>query len=359
MTEKCTYETPYIVKQRNVGLIIVFALVVIGGLFYVKWNPYYAKAFVAASKHSIGASIISGKAGVVPVPSWATAISYMTAYFTSVWKAVILGLLVGSLVQVAIPKNWIQRLMGSRKFGSTAAAGITSLPTMMCTCCAAPVAVGLRNSSASINAALAFFLGNPTLNPATIIFMGFVLGWNFAVFRIVMGLILVFGISTLAARFSKDDKVDTDILVPKSETIETTENNENLLVRWLKALLQLLIDTIPAYIIVVAILGALRAWLFPQVNPVWGHSVWAIIMLAFTGTLFVIPTAGEIPIIQTLMAFGLGTGPAAALLITLPAVSLPSLIIIKRAFPKRVLVLVGISVAVIGIISGFIGMAIL
>jgi len=89
--------------------------------------------------------------------------------------------------------------------------------------------------------------------------MGFVLGWNFAIFRIIMGLILVFGISTLAARFAKDDQIDTSTLVSKSET---PENNDNLLVRWLKVLLQLIIDTIPAYLIVVAILGALRAWLF-------------------------------------------------------------------------------------------------
>lgn len=357
MSEKSIYETsPKITKPKNIGLIIVFVLVVIGGLFYVKWSPYYTKAFIAASKHSIGTSIISGKAGVAPAPSWTTATSYMIAYFTSVWKAVVLGLLIGSLVQVAIPKNWIQRAMGSKKFGSTAAAGITSLPGMMCTCCAAPVAVGLRNSSASINAALAFFLGNPTLNPATIIFMGFVLGWNFAIFRIIMGLILVFGISTFATRFAKDDQIDTNALVSKSEIPEV---NGNLLVRWLKALLQLIIDTIPAYLIVVAILGALRAWLFPEVNPVWGHSVLAIVMLAITGTLFVIPTAGEIPVIQTLMALGLGVGPAAALLITLPAVSLPSLLIVKRAFPIRVLVFVGTAVVVLGIVSGFIGMFVL
>ena len=186
-----------VTKKKNIGLIILFMVVVIGGLFYVKWGPYYTKAFLAASKHSIGASIISGKTNMAPTPSFATAVSYITVYFKSVWKAVVLGLLIGSLVQVAIPKNWIKRLMGNKGIGSTLAAGAMSLPGMTCTCCAAPVTVGLRKSSASPNAALAFLLGNPTLNPATIIFMGFVLGWNFAIFRIIMGLVLVFGISNL------------------------------------------------------------------------------------------------------------------------------------------------------------------
>ncbi|WP_297418505.1 permease [Clostridium sp.] len=343
-------------NQKNIKLLVLFILIVASGLFYVKWSPYYAKAFIAASKHSIGDSIISGKAAVAPPPSFAAATLYMTSYFTSVWKAVILGLLIGSLVQVLFPKAWIKKTLGSENIKSTVFAGLTSLPGMMCTCCAAPVTVGLKKSSASTNGALAFFLGNPTLNPATIIFIGFVLGWKFAILRVIMGIVLVLGISTLSSKFSKDEQTDIELLNSESKTLE---NTDNLLIKWLKALLQLVIDTIPAYLIVVAILGAFRAWLFPAVNPAWGNSFLIIIGLAIAGTLFVIPTAGEIPIIQALMALGLGTGPAAALLITLPAVSLPSLLLVKRAFPTRILIFVGTATAIIGIISGFIGMAVL
>ncbi|WP_242975875.1 hypothetical protein [Desulfosporosinus sp. FKB] len=44
----------------------------------------------------------------------------------------------------------------------------------------------------------------------------------------------------------------------------------------------------------------------------------AVIGFAIAGTLFIIPTAGEVPIVQSLMAFGLGIGPGVALLMTLP-----------------------------------------
>ena len=40
--------------------IVLFFALAIGGLFYVKWSPYYAKVFVAARDHTLGASIISG-----------------------------------------------------------------------------------------------------------------------------------------------------------------------------------------------------------------------------------------------------------------------------------------------------------
>ena len=59
------------------------------------------------------------------------------------------------------------------------------------------------------------------------------------------------------------------------------------------------------------------------------------------------------------MAFGLGMGPAATLLITLPAVSLPSLLIVRRAFSQKVLVFVGVAVVIIGIVSGVLGMLLL
>lgn len=352
----CPETSIKVTDKKTIALIIIFVLVVVGGLFYVKWSPYYTKAFLAASKHSIGASIISGKSNIVPTFSFAAAISYMAAYFNSVWRAVILALLIGSLVQVAIPKNFIKKLLGEKNIKSTLVGGVVALPSMMCTCCAAPVTVGLRKSSASPNAALAYLLGNPILNPATIIFMGFVLGWNFAIFRILIGLIVVFVVSTFASKLIKDDKINTDLEVFKTEDVE---KSGNLFERWIKTLLQLVIDTIPIYIIVVGILGASRAFLFPVISPVWGNSIIAIIGLAIAGTLFVIPTAGEIPIIQTLMMFGLGIGPTATLLIALPAISLPSLLLVKRVFPTRVLVFVGISVAMISIISGFIGMIVL
>jgi Predicted permeases len=318
----------------------------------VKWNPYYHKAFLAASKHSIGDSIISGKAATPPAPSWTAAWSYTVSYFKSVWQAVILGLLLGSLVQVLLPKTWIPKLFGQANFKSSALAGVAGIPSMMCTCCSAPVVVGLRQRKASVGAALAYWLGNPVLNPATIIFMGFVLSWKFALLRIIAGVLMVFGIGYLANRWANNEGVFENFMADDSKD----EEQGNLLIQWMKALLPLIRDTIPAYFIVVVILGAVRAWLFPAIGTAWANSLLVMIGLAIAGTLFIIPTAGEIPIVQSLMAFGLGVGPGVALLMTLPAVSLPSLLMVKRVFPTKVLLFVAGSVALVGILSGAVAM---
>jgi uncharacterized protein len=338
-------------NKKVVLFVILFLIIAIVGLTYVKWWPYYLKAIDAATKHSIGSSIVSGKNPTAPAPSWLAAWDYALTYYKSVWKAAVLGILLGSLLQVLIPSSWLLRVLGRTSFGSTFIAGVASIPGMMCTCCAAPLAVGLRKKNVSVGASLAFWLGNPTINPATLVFMTFVLSWKFTLIRLVFGFILTFGVSYYANRFAGNAKL------PAGVTAAPEEINEegSLMQRWLKSIWSMILHIVPAYIIAVLILGAARAWLFPAVGETAANSILVIVGFAIAGMLFVIPTAAEIPIIQTLMSFGLGTGPAAALLLTLPSVSLPSLLMISKSFPKKVILFVTISVVALGILSGIIG----
>ncbi|MWV43015.1 permease [Paenibacillus sp. HJL G12] len=331
--------------KKAVWLAMLFILIAIIGLLYVKWWPYYHKAFTAASKHSIGSSILGMEQDG---PSWHSALQYAIAYFKSVWKAAILGILLGSLVQVLLPVNWLYQKLGKAGFKSTLIGGISSLPGMMCTCCAAPIASGLRKRNVSIGAALAFWLGNPLLNPATLIFMAFVLSWKFTLMRIVFGIVLTLGVSYFANRFAGT----TEVPEPLAVIPEESAAEESFWSRWLKSLGMMIVSVVPAYLIAVLLLGAFQSTLF----PVWvSGGIAAIIAFAIVGTLFVIPTAAEIPIIQSFLTLGIGAGPAAALLITLPAVSLPSVLIVGRSFPKKVLVFVVGAVALAGCISGMIG----
>jgi uncharacterized protein len=68
--------------------------------------------------------------------------------------------------------------------------------------------------------------------------------------------------------------------------------------------------------VIVLLLGGVLARMFPYIGPAIGDPWFWIAIFAVTGTLFVIPTAGEVPIVQAMLALGLGVGPAAALLMT-------------------------------------------
>ncbi|UOF89318.1 hypothetical protein LSG31_15605 [Fodinisporobacter ferrooxydans] len=110
---------------------LVFLMVAVIGLYLVKWNPYYHKAFIAIQKHSIGASIISGKTNAAPTPSWNAAWQYSVSYYQAIWQALVVGVVLGSLIQIIVPKDWIIRLLGNRTFSGTAIAGLAALPGMM------------------------------------------------------------------------------------------------------------------------------------------------------------------------------------------------------------------------------------
>lgn len=328
---------------------VLFVLVATIGLYYVKWSPYYLKAFVAADHHNIGASILNDH----PETPVAAALSYAKAYFLAIWKAAVLAVILGSLLQVLIPQNWLLRLFGRAGFGSTLRGGLFALPGMMCTCCAAPVVAGMRRQQVSVGAALAFWIANPVLNPATLVFMGFVLGWGFTVLRLVAGLVLVFGVSLIAQRVSGPEEIPEPALQAVADA--SSLEQQNFMARWCRKLWQLFWSTIPVYVVAVFVLGAARVWLFPHVDGTMGNSLFWLVALAIVGTLFMIPTAAEVPIVQTMLSLGLGMAPAVALLMTLPSISLPSLLMLRKSFDAKVLVIVALLTILVGVVSGMVG----
>lgn len=349
-------------QQANSVLLrwVVFLTIAIVGLFYVKWFPYYNRAFTAAANHSIGNSILMGAATAPPAPSWDAAFGYAWAYGKAIWQAMVLGLLLGSAIQALLPADLIARAFGKTNFGSVATAGMLSIPSMMCTCCAAPVVVGLRERHASPGAAMAFWLGNTILNPATLVFMGFVLGWNWVALRVVLGVAMVFGLGYLVNLMVTPKEAAaarTQIAELAAKSATSDSGTSNAFVRWIEIFVRMSVRLIPEYIIIVLLLGAARAWMFPEIGPEIGNGIGWIVAFAIVGMLFVIPTAGEVPIIQAMLALGIGVGPAGALLMTLPPVSLPSLAMVGNSFRLQTLIFVAAAVIAFGIVAGFLTVA--
>jgi len=329
----------------------IFILLAIAGLIYVKWFPYYHRAFTAEATHSIGKSILMGGKSSPPAPSFTAALDYAWAYGKAIWQAMVLGLLLGSAVQALVPVHWVARVLGRTGFGSVAAGGLLGMPCMMCTCCAAPVVVGLRARNASTGSAIAFWLGNSVLNPATLVFMGFVLGWNWSALRLVLGVLMVFGLGWAVNRLAtpEEARLADDRL---GSLAQQQAEAGNVFMRWLRILVRMAVRLLPEYIVLVLLLGAARAWLFPHIGPAVTSSIGWIVAFAVAGMLFVIPTAGEVPIIQAMLALGMGVGPAGALLMTLPPVSAPSFAMVASSFRPRVLALIGTLVVLFGVVSG-------
>ena len=328
--------------RATVAGVLVAVVVFVVALLWAKWLPYAARA---SSVHASGAwrrSSVLGVGGVRPgdAPSWHAATSFTSAYVQAVWKALVAALLISAALQSLVPRAWLLRVLNRRgRVSSALAGGLCSTPSMMCTCCTAPVAVTLRRSGVSTAAAVAYWLGNPLLNPAVLVFLLFVAPWQWTVTRLVIGLLVVVGGAALVARLVEGRRA-----VTPSDTAKLTgaDEPEPVGTDWLaaaparfgRALLRLSIVLVPEYVLVVMLIGAFRGWLFP-IGATLGSGLLVVLIGAIVGTLLVIPTAGEIPILQGLAIAGVAAGPIGALLITLPAVSLPGIAMVGRAFGWR------------------------
>jgi uncharacterized protein len=97
-----------------------------------------------------------------------------------------------------------------------------------------------------------------------------------------------------------------------------------------------------------------NAWIAMLVG---GNSVWANLLASVVGALMYFATLTEVPIVQGLLGSGMGKGPALALLLAGPALSLPNMIVIRSILgTKKAFVFFGLVIGlstIVGVIFGW------
>jgi uncharacterized protein len=343
-------EQPRRISWAGVAGTAGFAAIAALALEWAKWTPYSHKLAKLWSTHAWPGHDILGKAGAAhAAPSVHGAWTFTTAYADSVWMALVAALVIAAAVEALVPQRWLLRTLARpSRSGGSLAGGLLALPSLMCTCCTAPVAATLRRNGVPTSSALAYWLGNPVLNPAVLAFLAIVAPWQWVATRIAAGALLVFALTPLIARLTEReaDVVPVDIDALPAFRLSSAPR------RFAGALVRLSVTLLPEYLLVVFLLGLFRGWLFPLDASAAHWGAFAVIAAALLGTLVVIPTGGEIPIVQGLAAAGVGLGALGALLITLPAISLVSMAMVVREFSVRVTVATAAAVALTGIGAG-------
>jgi len=89
-------------------------------------------------------------------------------------------------------------------------------------------------------------------------------------------------------------------------------------------------------------------------SAVGGNSLWANLFASIAGAFMYFATLTEVPILQALMGAGMGKGPALALLLAGPALSLPNMLVIRSVMGTNKTVVFVSLVIVMAAISGII-----
>lgn len=93
------------------------------------------------------------------------------------------------------------------------------------------------------------------------------------------------------------------------------------------------------------------AWVSKAVG---GNSIWANLFAAVAGAFMYFATLTEVPILQGLIGAGMGKGPALALLLAGPALSLPNMLVIRSVMGTQKTIVFVVLVIVMAAISGII-----
>ena len=232
------------------------------------------------------------------------------------------------------------------------------------------MAPSFARRGASTNFVLSFVIGAPMLNVTTIVLAVALLPAPFAVTRIVAGLFVTVVVTYMVARIADDwDHRPVAMAVTGTDTgglqhilgaylrpldriagigREIVETPSQLLSVWLKASGRIALVLVPA----LWVWSVVAAAIFQALPPAFGNNLPSVVLAAVGGTFFMISTWSEIPIALQLVQSG-NNGPAAALLVGLPAISLPCVVLLGGSLRRfRMIMLLSVGVMIVGIVAG-------
>lgn len=290
-------------------------------------------------------------------------------------------LLAGAMVSF-ISKEAIIKYLGSAtsKLRSFSLASFASFFIAACSCTVIPVASGIYYQGAGIGPAFIFLWVAPATNILAIIYTGSILGTKMVVSRVlsavfmafVVGAVMSFVFKREEAKRTKDAvDVKTGIIAKKDllllMLILVSLLSPNYLIQkgpylhkvivWLVASLIMLIYAfkakpieeikkwlkeswwfvrviLPFLLAGVFIVGVIGKLLPQEVIQKWlgGSGIRAAWLATVLGQIMYFATMTEAPFVDTLIKLGMGKGPALALLLTGPGMSLPNMLAIAKVF---------------------------
>jgi len=293
---------------------------------------------------------------------------------------------IAGAIAVYVKKDAVLKLLGptTKKYIAYPIASISGGILAVCSCTILPLFTGIYKRGAGIGPAVAFLFTGPAINVTAILLTGNVLGWDFAVGRLVAAMIIsVIAGLIMAAVFRGHDRKNTEtgfatgmqgdlpysnatvivflllqlgVLIGFGLSIEPLlkgfllsaflagiagivifvyQREDNL--EWIRETWDLVKKILPYLFAGVFVAGIIEV-VIPRefvVGLVGENSVLSNLVASTFGAFMYFATLTEVPIIQKLMGLGMGRGPALTLFLTGNSLSLPSLIVLFKIMGKR------------------------
>lgn len=230
--------------------------------------------------------------------------------------------------------------------------------TPFCSCSSIPLFIGFTSAQLPLGVTFSFLISSPLVDLASILLLASIFGWKIALAYVLVGLILAVVSGTLIQSLHMEDQVESFVFQSKSTVeYETYQPTKRERIEAARLATLDIVKKVWVYVLVGVFIGAMIHNVVPEslIQSILGANHWYSVPLA---TLVGIPIYADIfgmlPIAEALFAKGVGLGTVLSFMMAVTALSLPSILLLKRVIKPKLLSLfvgiVGIGIMIIGFI---------
>ena len=261
---------------------------------------------------------------------------------------------VGVIQSYFSPEKTRKMLEGKPLFISNILASVLGIFTPFCSCSAIPLFIGFVEAGIPIGATFSFLIAAPMINEIALVLLGGLFGWKIAAIYVGTGLVIAILSGFIIEKLGMKKYVADWVFQIKSQEQLQKEANQSFADR-LEAgynLVKEIIGKIWIYLVIGIAIGAGVHGYVPDnmMASILGNDNWYAVPLAIlVGVPLYSNAAGVIPIVSVLIEKGVSMGTALAFMMSVIALSLPEIIILKKVL-KWQFIAVFVGVVATGII---------
>ncbi|MHB1153466.1 MAG: permease [Eubacteriales bacterium] len=261
-----------------------------------------------------------------------------------------------SYIQSYFPPERTKKILGHfHGIAANSLAALLGTVTPFCSCSSIPLFIGFSSAGLPVGVTFSFLISSPLVDLGSLVLLMSIFGAKVAVAYVVVGLILAVSAGTLIEKFGMDKYVEPFIKSGGNIDIEAPDLTRKDRLLYAKDQVAAIAKKVAPYILIGVSLGAVIHNLIPEtwIQTILGSdNPFSVILATFAGVPMYADIFGTIPVAESLFAKGAGLGTILSFMMAVTALSLPSMIMLRKAVkPKLLGVFIGIVTAGIIIIG--------
>ena len=263
-----------------------------------------------------------------------------------------------SYIQSYFPPERSKKILG--KFSGIGANIISALlgtVTPFCSCSSIPLFIGFTSAGLPIGVTFSFLISSPMVDLGSLILLMSIFGAKIAGIYVLLGLIIAVVGGMVMDKMKMEDYIEEYIKKAGSVNVQSLKLTKSDRLKYALEQVESTLKKVFPYIIAGVGIGAVIHNWIPEyfIETVLGSkNIFSVILAVLVGTPMYADIFGTIPVAEALYAKGAELGTVLSFMMAVTTLSLPSLIMLRKALKPRLLGLF-IGICVVGIIiSGYI-----